>query len=365
MVKKKGVIFRWTTLICAVYLTISLIVNPETCMDAGRRAFGVCFDVIIPSLFPFFICSGLFSGLGFAKGCSKNLSPLMRPLFGIPGSGAIALVLGVVSGYPMGAVCAADLYRTGECTKTEAERMLAFCNNAGPLFVIGVVGCGFFKSKEIGYYLYVSHIASAILTGMIFRFYQGKREKCIPMLTEGTDIKNKNIAMVIGNVFDNSISSILKVCAFVVIFSIFAKTLPDGKFKPIIHSLFEITGGIESLAGMKTELVFKLVITSFVLALSGVSIVLQVSSVIQPHGISIMPYVKGKITQGSISAVFTYLMVSRLPISRNVFAWNNHLSTLNFSPMAIFASSLCCCLIGIILIMGISFAFGRFRKCCR
>lgn len=356
--------FKAIILTCVIYLTISLVVNPEICIDSGRKAVEVCLDVIIPSLFPFFICSGIFFGLGLARICSKNLSPMMRPLFNVSGSGALAFVLGIVSGYPMGAVAATDLYRTGECTKTEAERMLAFCNNSGPLFVIGVVGCGFLKSKEIGYYLYISHIISAILTGIIFRGYKGKKEEQLLQLAEGEGQKKKNIAIIIGNVFENSISSILKICAFVIFFSVFAATLPDTKLKPIIHSFFEISGGIAGLSEMKMELIFKLCIISFALAFSGVSIMFQVMAVSMPHGLSIMPYVKGKLVQACLSSVITYFMVTRLPITRNVFAWSSHFFVQGASPLTLILISFICCLLGIVITFCISQISGRIGKSC-
>ncbi len=362
MIKK---FFKAIILICVIYLTISLTVNPEVCINSGREAVGVCLDVIIPSLFPFFICSGLFSAFGITKICSRNLSPLMRPLFNVSGSGALAFILGIVSGYPMGAVSVTDLYRAGECTKTESERMLTFCNNSGPLFVIGVIGCGFLKSKEIGYYLYISHIISAILTGIIFRTYNGKSKGESLQITEGENRKNKNIAMIIGNVFENSIASIFKICAFVIFFSVFTATLPDIKLKPIIHVFFEITGGIAAISKMDIELIFKLCLISFALALSGVSVMFQVAAVTLPHGISIMPYVKGKLVQAFISAVVTYLMVTRLPITRNVFAWSNDFAVRNTSPLSLLLASFACALLGVAIALCLSLVFSRFKKLCR
>ena len=63
----------------------------------------------------------------------------MRPLFGVPGEGAFALIMGTISGYPMGAKIVADLKEKESVNKVEAERLLAFTNNSGPLFVIGAV----------------------------------------------------------------------------------------------------------------------------------------------------------------------------------------------------------------------------------
>ncbi len=133
----------------ACYLICVMITNPAACISAAKEALRLCAEVVIPSLFPFFVCSNLLIGLGGARVLSRYLSRWMRPLFGIPGAGALAVVLGVVSGYPVGADCVAELYASGECTKTEAERMLAFCNNSGPLFVMGAIGVGMLNNPKL------------------------------------------------------------------------------------------------------------------------------------------------------------------------------------------------------------------------
>lgn len=63
----------------------------------------------------------------------------MRPIFNVPGESAYAFVLGLISGYPMGAKIVTDLRNNNNCTKDEGERMLCFTNNSGPLFIIGTV----------------------------------------------------------------------------------------------------------------------------------------------------------------------------------------------------------------------------------
>ena len=63
----------------------------------------------------------------------------MRPLFNVPGEGAFAFLMGLISGYPVGAKIVTDLKDNNLCTTEEAERMLCFTNNSGPLFIIGTV----------------------------------------------------------------------------------------------------------------------------------------------------------------------------------------------------------------------------------
>ena len=66
------------------------------------------------------------------------------------GEGSYAFIMGIISGYPVGAKIVNKFIEDGTCTKQEAERMLAFTNNSGPLFIIGTVGISLFGDTTIG-----------------------------------------------------------------------------------------------------------------------------------------------------------------------------------------------------------------------
>ena len=95
--------------------------------------------------------------LGLSRCLGRLLHPIMAPLFRVNGSCAAALALGFVGGYPVGARTAIQLYQQGQCSKTEAQRLLAFCNNSGPAFILGAVGAGVdvYKRQVLGDHLHV------------------------------------------------------------------------------------------------------------------------------------------------------------------------------------------------------------------
>jgi hypothetical protein len=74
-----------------------------------------------------------------------------------------AFICGIISGYPIGAKSVCDIYARGKISKSEAESLLAYCNNSGPLFVIGAVGVGIYGSLTVGVALYMVHIFCAIM----------------------------------------------------------------------------------------------------------------------------------------------------------------------------------------------------------
>ncbi len=150
---------------------LALICWPKETSAAVQEGLALCYNVIIPSLFPFFILTSLVISLGLAGYLGRLLEPVMRPLFHVGGPCAAALALGFVGGYPVGARAALTLYQSGQCTKTECERLLAFCNNSGPAFILGVVGAGIFADSRVGLLLCLTHALASVCVGLVFRFY--------------------------------------------------------------------------------------------------------------------------------------------------------------------------------------------------
>lgn len=104
----------------------------------------------------------------------------MRPIFNIPGEGAFALIMGIISGYPTGAKIISDFKERGICTSAECERLLSFTNNAGPLFIVGTVGSSLFYDSRIGILLLITHILACLTVGFLFRWWKCSKENNSP-----------------------------------------------------------------------------------------------------------------------------------------------------------------------------------------
>ena len=365
---------RTVFILSILHMSIFLISSPSQCTEVGRKAAELCGRTVIPALFPFLICSGYLSASGAMSVCSRYLSPLMRPLFNVPGCGAAAFVLGTVSGYPVGAACSADLYLAGECTKTEAERMCVFCNNSGPLFVMSVVG-GYLGGGRAGVYLYISHILAALAVGIIFRFYKGshrkQRQKALP---KPCGVSAKNAVRIFGEVMDSSVFTMLKICGFIIFFSVFAQSLPQGSALPFVHGFLEITGGLRRICGLEIDFAAKLSIVSFFISFSGLSVIMQVGAVTSQGGLSLIPFAVGKMLQGGISAVLVRIMLKAFPITEGVFSIKNSLNampkgiavlqSLTAQPVSCFAVSVSLAVTGLLFI-GMLIATARLVKKCR
>jgi hypothetical protein len=76
---------------CAVFITIAMVQYPKPTFDAAIMELNLWWNVVFPSLLPFFILSEILMGLGVVHFIGVLLEPLMRPVFNVPGIGAFAL----------------------------------------------------------------------------------------------------------------------------------------------------------------------------------------------------------------------------------------------------------------------------------
>ena len=306
------------TLIILIYIILNLVIIPEKCIEAAQNSILLCFNVVVPSLFPFFAVSHIFISLGFASYFSRFLSFFMYPLFGVSGAGALSVVLGMISGYPVGASTSVSLYEGGHITKAEAEKLLAFTNNSGPLFILGALGTGILGSFYSGLILYISHILSALIVGVIFKFYKSCDSSVTNTLPPSSKhIKVRTISQSLGDAINSSVENMLKVCAFIVLFSVICSFIPESPVSSFIYSLFEITGGLNLMSKLPIDETLKMSLISFFLSFSGLSVMCQVSSIVTPAGLSIKPYIFGKLSQGILSFYLTELLFLHFPPTKS------------------------------------------------
>ena len=314
--------------------TAGLVASPDQAITGAKDGLTLCFNVIVPSLFPFFVLSSLVVDLGLAAYLGRALEGLMRPLFRVSGSCAAAVALGFIGGYPVGARTALQLYQQGLCSKTEAERLLAFCNNSGPAFILGVVGAGIFGDSRVGLLLYLTHALASLIVGLLFRFYGGSEQKRVPK-SHPKPIQTVTIPAAFTGAVSRSLQSTLNICAFVVFFAVvlqllsaygvfaaLAQLLSLAGFQPewakrLVAGLLELSSGVSSLRGT-AQLAGRVSMAAFMLGWAGLSVHCQVLSFLVDSGLSAKTYLAGKLCHGLIAAGLTWCLTRLFPLSAPV-----------------------------------------------
>lgn len=132
-----------------VIFTICLVIFSKENLSATKTGLALWANSVVPALLPFFIATELLAHTNVTEIIGNLLNKYMKPIFNVPGIGAYAFVMGIISGYPVGAKIVTKFRQDGLCTEAEAERLLAFTNNSGPLFIIGTVGITMFGNALI------------------------------------------------------------------------------------------------------------------------------------------------------------------------------------------------------------------------
>ena len=291
-----------------------LLLSPDTSAQACRDALSLCAQTVIPSLFPFFVLSSLLVSGGGADAFSALLGGVMRPLFGLDGAGASALALGLIGGYPVGARTVAELYGTGTLEKKEAERLLGFCNNAGPGFILGICGGAVLHSSRAGLYLYLVHAAGAMLTGILF--CRDLPRSCAMRRKPTQSASTAPFASLFSAAVRGALAGILNVCAFVVLFLVLlrllAAALPAAVSASVLYPLLlgfvELTNGVTALSPTRGGFICCAVL----LAWGGLSVHAQTLSVLDGTALSTRYYWRGKMMQAALSAPLAWLVSFRL-----------------------------------------------------
>ena len=333
-----------------VLFTICLVVFSSSNLTATKNGLTLWATCVVPSLFPFFVITNLLSHAKVVSVIGKLLDKFMRPLFNVPGIGGFAFVMGLISGYPVGAKIVADFREKGLVTQDEGERLLAFTNNSGPLFILSSVGIALFGDTKTGLLLLGTHILACITVGIIFARFSKKNkfENSYDTIKNKFERKNdsqscnsenitfKNLGEVLTSNINSSISAILMIGGFVVIFSVIISILNqtnildnlstllypilnflniDLEFaKPLLSGILELTNGVNLVANIPTKLISQnIILSAFLLGFGGFSVLLQVYSIVSKTDLSMKKYLVGKFLQGIIAGIYTFLALKFLP----------------------------------------------------
>lgn len=300
---------RWRTDACLVLcgLLVWFLADAERVRAAAAEGLLLCGRSVIPALFPFMAASTMLVSMGFGEWAAPRLAGLMN-LYRLPGPAGSALLLGLVGGYPIGARTAAELHGKGLLTADEAERLLGFCNNSNPVFLISVLGGGVFGSPRTGVYLWLIHVLSALLTGFFFRGSpQALGRRRMPRIVPCQDV---SFASAFVDGVRSACTSMVSVCGFVIFFYVLASPLANLG-APLGAGL---VGALElfSLTPLLTADRLGFILASACAGWGGLSILCQTAAVLEGSGLRLRNCVRGKALQGLLAGVLAAAVSFRL-----------------------------------------------------
>ena len=283
-----------------------------------EKGLGVILHKVIPSVFPYLVLSGLLYRTGLAQRLGRLFGRPFRKIFRLPMAAFPAVLLGVLCGFPVGAKCAVEMYMQGFCTKKEAERIAAFTNFCGPPFILGAVGVGIFSNIGLGWLIFLCQTAVSLLFGFFYR-----RPKKGEVKERGTLVAGKMPSCSFKD-FSSAIADatvqMVKIAGFVLFFAVTVglMTEPFGAFfakhtllEGFLIGIFEISSGISAI---QEGTLGAFLSCTLIVGFSGVSVFMQVSSLMRDAGLSMKGYLLAHLICPPVSALLACLFAGLLGI---------------------------------------------------
>lgn len=329
----------WT--IAAIFFVVVMVHQPKTVFQGATTGLKTWWEIVFPSLLPFFIVSEILMKLGLVRFIGVLLEPVMRPLFNVPGAGGFVMVIGFTSGFPIGSMVTAQLRQQGLCTKTEAERLMSFTNNSSPLFMLTAVAVGMFNKPELGLLIAGSHYLANILLGLCLRFYGRNNIGSVVPCSNNWSVKQAIIALLqhqrenkqplgklLGEAVTSSINKLINIGGFIILFAVIIKLFsesglihtmavilgtiltPLGFAPDILNALasgfFEMTIGTKMASEASASQLQKLLAVGMILGWSGLSIHAQVASMISGTDLRMRLFIITRIAHALLAACITW-----------------------------------------------------------
>lgn len=304
-----------------------MLAKPDYYLASAQRGLSLFATSVLPSLFPFYFCSLLLTFCGAVSVISRYFGKPISLLYRTKNETAYSLFLSLLCGYPVGASTICELYENGILTDQDVKSASAFCQNAGPVFIIGTLGGAIFKNQTVGWIILLSHYLGTLLNGLLYRPL--KRQCTNANSYSASDFSQKTSVFTTNNDIDNIMSraiskstmSMLCVGGYIVICGMLVDTIDlvgltyliaklgdiSKPLKAIMYGLFEMTRGSIACADIQ-NIHIAIPLCTFIISLGGLSIFLQCYSYLSKCNISFARLLLYKLTQGVISFLIAFIL---------------------------------------------------------
>lgn len=316
-----------------VLLIGCILTNSSLSFQYASLGLELWFTKMIPTLLPFMILSGILIRMNLTGKITSIFYPVLSPLFRVSRNVGYCMLMGFLCGFPMGAKVTAESYERQLITKQEAEYLLAFCNNIGPVYFCSFV-LPLLKRRLTFPYLLIMY-GIPLLYGLLLRYtrfrsmetpscrerslhpvykkslrHAGKEPHSlhiceISTVAEGDRKQNpapaEQLLAAVNDAVFASVQSMLMLGGYMILFNLL-NLLPMVLFGERTASLFapviEITGGLMQLQDSLP--LYSLLVLSF----GGLCCIAQTYGCISRTDLSVCDYLRHKVLLTLLTAGF-------------------------------------------------------------
>lgn len=306
-----------------------MMIYPSVVKEGTTDGLTLWYKSLLPSLLPYTILSLYILGQTDTKsgGRDNRLFRLVRRVTGISPAGSFACFTGFLCGYPLGAKIAGELTKSGRISRTEGQYLLSFVNNASPAFLLQFTALDMLGSPGYAPLLLGSVYGGALLAALLLQpLYRKKlaadQNGAVALHTRHRRLKAAaSEEMSIGACILNACEAMIRLCGYLVLFSIIIKMVTAHTdavttWKAFLIGIIEITNGVFTLTGLSVPLPEKLALLSFCIAFGGICCLAQSAGMCRGSRLSMPLYLLAKLCCGLLAALLVLLYFLICPISR-------------------------------------------------
>ncbi|WP_310605325.1 hypothetical protein [Anaerosporobacter sp.] len=307
-----------TLIKCGLFLfLISIIVQPISALNGAKVGLLLWFNTVLPTLLPFIILSNFIIRFQVTDYICKVFSPILKRIFHISAIGCYPIIIGILSGFPMGAKTCSDLIKEGLLDREEGQYIMILVGNASYMFLTSFLAVSSLAIPNQKYQLLALVYLSSMISSSLYRFVNQKRKK-----KHSTTVYNTNSISIAECIDETPLSmttvdhcildgftTITKVGGYIIMFSVLTQILSTllehfGIARFLLLGSLEITTGIYLIASSTLDIAKKIVLTITITSFGGFSSLAQVGSVIENSGLSLKTYLHYKV----INSLFAFLL---------------------------------------------------------
>lgn len=301
MKKALPMLLFWITTICLV----GCILLSQDISAGISQGIHICLNSLIPSLYFFMILSNIIMNTSLCRVLARPFRLFSRRVLKLNDKLFVIFLLSLLGGYPVGAKLIGDQLKEHRISVKTGQRMMMFCVNCSPAFLICYLSLYLWDSMVIGVILYLSQVLAALLMAVL----SGFRYPIPKQVPAAQGSQQDTLSAVFVSSVNQATHTMGIICSFVVTFCaafpILDHFLSDGKLSLAIKGLLEVTAGCQGLASVSflSSVLGAALFTSF----GGVCVFLQITAIVIKSGISIWRWILSRILYTALSVLFAYL----------------------------------------------------------
>lgn len=285
-------------------LCVAILSNSVSMADGIRQGIEICLNTLIPSMFIFLAVANFISDSSLGKQISLPFQGISRTIFHLDSASFTVFLLSMIGGYPIGAKLISSKIRRKEMSIQDGQRMLSFCTNCSPAFLISGVSVGMWGSAVPGMVIYFSQILAAV----ILAFCTAVRSPVV-RISESDDVRSQDLSSLFVHSVNSAAKSMGIICIFVVFFCGFFPFIdrfpvPES-VSLVVKGILEVTSGCQMIRGMTFSQSVYLV--CLFTAFGGICVHLQLTALLYKTGIKMGKFLFQRVLYTALSLVFTGL----------------------------------------------------------